>query len=320
MALNFSSIEALVKKNYLPGIADNIFTSSPVLARLRERADTQNGGSKIVKSLRYAEGNSGSYTGFAQFTINTNYKQHTAAEYDWRQYYANITIDGEEEAKISGDNAIMKLVETKVEAAKNDLKHDLSSGIYNDGTDTTGIDGLPVIMTADNTYGGIARGTYAWWVPSLTHTTKVSTANIIDSTKATYFPKLLRAGISACKINNERPTLIVMTDDLFDILCDIMDEKQRFMDPKLADLGFESLKIQGVTVVPDSMAPDYSCYFINEDYLQLVEHETRNISLSEFVKPADRDGKVAQIFWMGNLVTSSSRHQGSYSDIGDDEE
>jgi len=318
VALNYTSIEALVKKNYLPGVVDNIFTSSPVLARLRERSDKQNGGSKIVKSLRYSEGNSGSYSGFSQFTINTNYKQHTAAEYDWRQYYANLTIDGEEEAKISGDNAIVKLVETKVEAAKNDLKHDLSSGIYNDGTDTTGIDGLPVIIDDDNTYGGIARGTYTWWKASLVDATKRTTANLEDSTAATYFPKLLRAGISACKINNERPTLIIMTDDLFDLLADILDEKQRFMDPKLADLGFESIKIQGVTVVPDSMAPDYACYFINEDYLQLIEHATRNISLSEFVKPADRDGKVAQLFWMGNLACSASRNHGGYTNLGND--
>jgi len=317
MALNYSAIEALVKKNYLPTVVDNIYKASPILARLREKADVQDGGSKIVQPVRYSKGTSGSYSGFTQFNINP-VDQHTAAEFDWKQYFANITITGEEEAKINGDNAVVRLVEQKVADAEKDLREDLSNGIYNDPTseDTIGLDGFKHMINNTGIYGGIDRATDTWWVPGLVDTNPHEASGLEDPTSADYLPKLIRAGIKATTVNNEKPSLIVTDPDTFDILADILDEKQRFTDPKLADLGFESIRVTGVLVVPDSLCPANHIFFLNEEYVKLIEHSNKRFTMSPFVKPADRDGQVAQIFWMGNLVASSLRHLGKYTKIG----
>jgi len=317
MPLNFSAIESLVRKQYLPTVVDNIYKASPILARLRDKADTQDGGSKIVQPLRYAKGTSGSYSGFAQFTI-TPVDQHTAAEFDWKQYFANITITGEEEAKINGDNAVVRLVEQKIADAEKDLREDLSNAIYNDPTseDASGMDGFKHMINNAGVYGGIDRATYTWWVPGLVDVNPHASTGLEDPTSADYLPKLIRAGIKATTVNNEKPSLIVIDPDYFDVLADILDEKQRFTDSRLADLGFESIRITGVLVVPDQLCPANHIFFLNEDYVKLVEHANKRFTMSPFVKPADRDGRVAQIFWMGNLVASSLRHLGKYTKIG----
>jgi len=64
MALDYSQIQAVTKRYFLPELADNIFVGTPELKRLKEKGlKLVDGGEKIVAPLEYAEGNFQWYSG-----------------------------------------------------------------------------------------------------------------------------------------------------------------------------------------------------------------------------------------------------------------
>jgi len=62
-----------------------------------------------------------------------------------------------------GDAAIINFVKSKVEIAEKTIRDKLSTSIYNAGTDSKQIQGLRLLLSASNTYGGISQSTYAWY-------------------------------------------------------------------------------------------------------------------------------------------------------------
>ena len=166
MALTYDDITAITRKHFRPTLVDNIFNDIPMFRRFQER-DTVDvrGGEKILQPVLYATTEAvGSYSGYDTLST-TPTAQITAAEYDWKQSYANITIDGLSQMKNSGPEAVLNLLQKRVQAAQMSLKNDLSTQLYSDGTgnsskDITGLQAA--IDNGDNvaTYGGIARASY----------------------------------------------------------------------------------------------------------------------------------------------------------------
>jgi hypothetical protein len=61
-----------------------------------------------------------------------------------------------------GDAAIINFVKSKVEIAEKTIRDKLSTGLYNDGTDSKQIQGLKLALSTSSTYGGINQSTYSW--------------------------------------------------------------------------------------------------------------------------------------------------------------
>lgn len=47
MPLNYAALEALTKKKYIPKLIDEFFTSTPLLTKLRDKAEGYDGGPTI---------------------------------------------------------------------------------------------------------------------------------------------------------------------------------------------------------------------------------------------------------------------------------
>lgn len=166
MALTYDDITATTRKHFRPALVDNIFNDIPLFKRFRERnAVSVRGGEKILQSLLYATTTSvGSYSGYDVLSTTPN-DQITAAEFNWKQSYVNITIDGLSVMKNAGPEAVFNLLQKRVQVAQLSLANDLATQLYSDGTgnDSKDLTGLQAaIDNGDNvaTYGGIARGTY----------------------------------------------------------------------------------------------------------------------------------------------------------------
>lgn len=85
---NFDRLISATLDNYRPTLADNVFTSKPLLFAITEFGNvrTLDGGTTIVQPLMYAElGNQGSYSGADPFLTNED-EGTTAAQYNWKQY------------------------------------------------------------------------------------------------------------------------------------------------------------------------------------------------------------------------------------------
>lgn len=82
MAVPYTDLDTVVRKTYLPGIVNQVFLSTALLARLKakNRVDKK-GGLKIAQPVVYGRLNGGSYSGLD--TFDTEYvPTKTYAEWD----------------------------------------------------------------------------------------------------------------------------------------------------------------------------------------------------------------------------------------------
>ena len=158
---NFDTLLSTTLDNYRETLTDNVFNSRPVLFHLMEknRLRMLSGGNKIVEPLIYDEGQAGSYGEWEQLTI-TPQDGITAAEFDWKSLYATIAISGLEEAKNSGEEQVISLLEAKTMQAEQTLKNKISTMLFAESlAAATDWQGLGILIGDHNstvtTVGGI---------------------------------------------------------------------------------------------------------------------------------------------------------------------
>jgi hypothetical protein len=294
--VNYDQISAITQKKFIPKVVDNIFDSNPKLQRAKKKYYTRvDGGTSIVQPLNYAQVTAaGSYSG-AQTLDTTDNDVITAAEYAWKTYYANITIQGIDEIKNSGDAAIVKFVAQKTQIAEKTLADIMGTALYNSGTDATGIGGLRLWLSASNTVGGISQSSYSWWRP------------VLDSSSTSLGISVLQALHNSATIGNDGPTVAYTTRTLYNSLYGQFQPQQRFQDSETAKGGFSSLMFNGVPVIVDSHVPANYFIFENEDYEFLYYHPSRDFAFQPFLKPVNQDVRTAKIFWAGAFGSSNLR-------------
>lgn len=303
MALTYDQINAITQKKFLPKLVDNVFDSIALLSRMKkgEGYSKIDGGERIVQPLEYAQDSAaGTYYG-ADVLSTTDNEVFTAAEYTWKQYYANISITGIDRLKNSGDSQIIDFVKSKVKNAERTLGDLLGTGLFSNGSDTKAIVGLRVPFANTNTVGGIAQSSYSWWNTQL------------DSSTTTMSLSALKTIFEACSIDNDKPSIAVTTRALHNAFWNLLQPQQRFSDSKMASAGFENLLFMGVPVVVDSHCPASHFMFLNEKYFGLKVHRDCDMKFVPFVKPINQDVESAKVLWAGAMVYSNLRMLGCLS-------
>jgi len=303
MALSYDQLTAITEKKFLPKLVDNVFNSNALLMKLKAKEQLQSGGDKIVAPLGYAEVAASDWYQGAETLSTTDNEVITAAEYDWKQLYANISITRRDELRNSGDAAIINFVKSKVMIAEKTIRNKLSTGLYNDGTDAKQIQGLKLAVSASNTVGGISQSTYSWWASNL------------DSTTTTLTLAAMQGLYGDCGEGSEYPEIVVGDQDMFDRYYALLQPQQRFAADDMAKGGFKSLQFNGIPVVVDAAADAGYMYMLNLDYMYLAPHKDENFRLEPFIKPVNQNIKLAKIYWMGAMIHTNGRRQGLMSGI-----
>jgi hypothetical protein len=304
MALTWDQVSGITEKKFIPKLYDNVFITSALLARLKKKGIKKiDGGTSIMVPLEYDDiSASGWYTGAD--TLNTSDNETmTAAEYQWKQLYANITITRKDELMNSGDSQKVDLVKSKMKNAEKTLATQLATGVYNDGTTSNAIIGLRAIINTSSSIGGISQTTYSWWQSQL------------DSSTTAFSMGALQTQFSACTFNNESPTVIMATKANYNRYYGALQPQQRFMDSDSAKGGFSSLMFNGVPFIADDYCPSNNIMLLNENYLHLFVHKDEDMRFSGYQKPENQNIRLGQIFWMGALGSSNNRMHGRQSAI-----
>lgn len=302
MALTYSQISAITQSKIIPKMVDNIFDSNPLLQRARKKFYTKvEGGTSILQPLNYAQISASGWYAGADTLDTTDNDVFTAAEYSWKQIYANISISRMDELKNSGDAAILKFVKQKVQIAEKTIEDQMGTGLYNSGTNSKAIGGLRLIVSASSTVGGISQSSYSWWQAQ------------VDSTTTTTTLAAMQSRDNVCTIGNDGPSVIMTTRTLYNSVYALYQPQQRFMDSETAKGGFSSLMFNGKPLIVDSHSPANYMWFLNEDYLNLYYHPDENFRFEPFQKPVNQNVKVAKIYWAGAFGTSNVRMQGVMS-------
>lgn len=310
---NFDAIASTTLHNYRKKFADNISNGNELFRYMKMKGKVMlDGGDKIVEELMYGAANGGSYSGTDTFNI-TIPEGLSAAEFNWKQYYAAVPITGEEEIKNSGKSQLQKLLTARTKQAEIKLSNELGTDIYGDGQGNLGKDmlGLGAICDIDpttGTLGGINRATAGneFWR---------NYTNTAVGSFATNGLAAISTAIRALTRGSDRPTVMVTGSTVYGYAQNTASGRAQFNNPALADMNFQALKVEGIDFMYDPQCPADRIYLLNLDYLKLNIHTARNFILKPFVEPADQDYKVAKYLVALQMSVSNCQLQGVLSGI-----
>jgi len=299
---NFDTLLSTTLANYRSTLTDNVFTARPLTYQLMEKGRIRmlNGGTKIVEPLIYGLNDTvGSYSGFDTIAL-TPQTGITAAEYDWKQYAASISISGIEEAKNNGEAEIINLLEAKIMQAEESLREGFNTMFFADGTGNSSKNwnGLSNLVDNTGTVGNIDSATYTWW-----KSYKESTATALTLA-------MMATAYNSVSVGNDHPDVLLTTQTLFEKYEALLQPNLRYTDTKTADAGFQNLLFKAAPVMYDTGCTAGVFFFLNSKYLTLCGHSAKWFQQTEFIRPEDLDARYALIMCYGNLTVRNRAKQG----------
>lgn len=312
---NLSEIATTTLEKRSKKIRDNVSKNNALLLRLSEKAEQPvNGGRLIYEEFSYAENGTGQWYSGGETLSVAAADVLTAAEFAWKQYAVSIVINGLEEMQNSGEEEVISLVASRIGVGEATMANAIAEGVYSDGTAQSGkiITGLDAAVPQDpttGTYGGINRATAsnAFWRSQLHDPGSTPTISTIQTAMNTLWVKQVRG--------TDHPNLIMAGGTIWQTYLGSLQPQQRFTDPKLADLGFTTVKFMNADVVLDGgiggFATATDMYFLNTKYLHYRPHARRNmVPIGKRRVAVNQDAAVEILGWMGNVTCSGARFQG----------
>lgn len=314
----FTEIVSTTFRNHAKEIADNFSNHNALYRKMAKKGKTrsESGGYSIVQPLEYAaNGTYQRYSGFDVLNVSQS-DVFTAAEFNWRQIAINVVSSGYEMRVNAGPQRIANLAKARIKNAINTFANNFSADMYADGTLTNQIDGLQKMVadTPTNTVGGINAGTWAFWQNKVQSAaaplqgggaiTPSAVTGVMESLMLPLLIELTR--------NNDKPDLIVSSNDYFQFYEGGLVSNKRYMDSDEANGGFMALQYHGIPVIFDGVSGMAASrmYFLNTNYLEMVTHSDANMTVMDEAKPYNQDAVVVPILWMGNMVCSNRSLQG----------
>lgn len=326
---------------------DNVFKDSAFLAalRLNEAVQTQNGGERIRAPLMYGDNSTiKSYSG-SESLDTTLQDGHTTAFYEWKEIGGTIGITRKEERQNSGEAAIINLLQAKIKQAEMTMRETLntqliqgtvSSATFVPGNDAKDLYPLGYFLrklnatnpTTGGNVGNISNSANSWW----RHKTAVADSGSLDTgnsfalSVSTY--KGLQVALKRLYNHCSRgtggaPNLAIGDQTTYETYESSLNENVRYTNTKMADLGFDNIKLRGATFIWDELVPSIdtgevagaatftgSVFLLNTNFYKLIIDSETDIVTTPFVEPENQTVKTAKILFMGNAVVSNLRKLG----------
>tara|TARA_R100000781_G_scaffold70882_2_gene44426 strand:- start:470 stop:1372 length:903 start_codon:yes stop_codon:yes gene_type:complete len=284
---NLSEIVTTTLKNRSKSLADNVSNHNALLRRMRENGNTTTvTGRDITRELEYADnGTVQFYSGYETLDVSPA-DVLSAAVFEYKQLAGNVTISGLEQIKNSGTEALINLLEARVNVLEKSMMNSLSTSLYSDGTGTSGkeVGGLQLLVAdaGTGTIGNINSSTYSFWqnVQTTATSSAFSTTNVQADMNNIYL-QLVRGADS--------PDLIMAGTNAYKAFLGSLQAIQRVTSDGMARSGFTSVQYLNSDVVFDSACNTNRMYFLNTDYLRLEVAASRNFVPGEAKMSVNQD-------------------------------
>lgn len=294
-----------------PTLQDMTIKRSSVLAALELKSKVvEKGGKTIRQRLMYALNDTvKSYDGYDLFDT-TPQGGFGHAVYDWRQVNGTVTISGKEKRINSGPEAFADLLEDKFEQLRLSFTRKFNEYIFALTPGAKDPLSLPALIGDSGIVGGIdsSAGNQEWWrsqvIAGPVDLTTTAGLRSLDTMKNNLY------------VNGASPDFEFTTQANYEAYVALATEKIRFVNTKMADLGFEAVAHGGAEVVFDPFVPQPvdsgggRWYFISTDALELRVHPDANFTRLDTQRPYNQDAWNTPVIWMGNLVTGNRRAHG----------
>lgn len=318
-------------------LADNVSNNNALLRQLKKRGniETVSGGNLILEEIMYTDPstiNANSYSGYEVLNIATN-SPMSAAQFNFTQYAAAVSVSGLEMLQNSGREAMIDLVTGRQEIAEAQLQNRIDYDLYQDGTGNgaKNIVGLAAAVP-DNpttgTYGGISRSSFTFWQSQYYRGVTdgggaVSAANI----QAYLTTLALR-----CVRGMDKPDLYVGDATYFGLYVNSLQAIQRIasndgaanagagfgpelqfwgggMNASVVMGGGISGAVSSTQSTSGATAAHMWC--LNTKYLKWRPHADRNfVPIGGDRQSVNQDAVVKLIGWAGNLTCRGAEFQG----------
>jgi len=314
---NFSEIVTTTLRNRTGKLADNVTDNNAILNRMKRKGSLQtaDGGRTIVQELEYAENASAEwYSGYQTVSIAPS-DVFSAAEFDWKQLSVAVTASGlEVDVQNTGEEAIIKLLASRIKNAEKTMANRLAAAMYSDGAGSSGkeIGGLQLLVADDptsGTVGGINRLNWAFWRNQVFDCSSTGGANASAANIQGYMNTIYNQTVRG----TDHPDLIMADSNFYGFFQQSLQAIQRITNPDLAKLGFMSLQYMSADVVLDGgiggNCPANHMYGLNTDYIKFRPHSNRNMVPLETVHSINQDATVKLIVFAGNMTLSNAMLQ-----------
>jgi hypothetical protein len=194
-----------------------------------------------------------------------------------------VSVAGGEASLNKTDGEVLDLIKITLEEASNAAMDSIGTQLYGTGTgdDFLGLGAIIDDGTATSTYAGLTRTTY----------TQLNSTLVAASAGALTFANMasVMRGASAASSKRSRPSIIVTTETVWDLLeslytptiqsnYDSLSRVQistyskpgvayKDQDSLKGQYGFEALYWRGIPIVADEKADSGVMFFVNEEYL-----------------------------------------------------
>lgn len=318
----FTELVTTTDRTWGQRITDNVSRHNALLNRMKSRGKikTVGGGYEIAEQIEYAE--NGTYQRYAGYdALNTSASDVlTSVRYPYRQVALHVTSSGREIRMNSSKEAMLNLVAARKRNAINTATNNFAIDIYSSGALSQQINGLQNIIqtNGEGTVGGINSTTWAFWRNRFREATGTDTAASPSVANAVQFTGDMNRLWLQTTRGTDMTDLIVMTHDFYSLYEVGQQDKQRYADSDLAKAGFTTLKYKSADVIFDDNAnfatTGETAYFLNTNYLYLVQHREAQWTPDAEKKPTNQDAVIVPIYWMGNLVCTNRSLQGRLFD------
>jgi hypothetical protein len=305
-------------------LADNVTLNNAVLDRLRKRGNVRpfSGGNVILEEIMYNDSNTNntnSYSGYETLDIAPN-SPISAAQFSIAQYASAVTISGLEMLQNSSKEAIIDLLEGRVQVAEGQLMNRIQTDIYGNGTgnggkNLTGLAAAVADSPSTGVYGGINRATWSFWqnqaFSGVTNGGAAVSAANIQSYMTQLAIKLVRG--------QDKADLIVADNNYYSLYVNSLQAIQRVTSVDEGAAGFASLKFYGGGTSADvvlgggigSQATANHMWFLNTNYIYFRPHTDRNFApIGGERQSVNQDAVVKLIGWAGNMTSSGPQFSG----------
>jgi hypothetical protein len=310
MALPYDQITAMTHALIEDSAADNFFDSNPLFYWLKEKGQVIiDGGTHIQEPIVYDDVDaSGKFQNYDVLDTTPN-EQHTAAKADIKRYYTNIVISRHELLRASGKEAVINLLDSKVQVGNMTMAQQISTDLHSANDDAgLGIVGLRRILSTTSTLHGIATADApVWKAKQGTLTGSVLTLRDMDN---------LWEDLS---VGNDVPKMIVTTRGGLSKYKSLLVANQRFGEAEKVSGGFRAVMFNDAPVFADpnvtSGAGTTWMYMLNPAWLKLYIHRDDNFTSTPFPVTPNQDVVGSRLTASLQMVCNNRRLQGFFSDI-----
>ncbi len=315
---NLSEIVTTTLRNRSGTVADDVTKNNGLLSRLNSRGNKKpfSGGRTITQELQYQENSTFKrYSGYDLLSVQPS-DVITAAEYDIKQAAVAVSMSGLEQLQNSGEDAVLDLLEQRIENAEITLKNNIALDCYSDGTADGGrqIGGLQLLISTSptsGTVGGISRATWAFWRNQKFSAVSDGGAAATAANIQSYMNRLYLA----CSRGSDAPDLVVADNNFFRLYWESLQAIQRITSADKGMAGFNSLQYVGADVVFDGGfgggAPANQMYFLNTKNLFYRPHRDRDMApIGDERMNTNQDAFVKLMGFAGNITMNNAFLQG----------